>query len=77
MTQQTAIADSDTAIQSEKTTETLLTPVQVAAFLQVKLPRVYEAVKARRLRAVRIGRQLRFRRQDVDAFVDRNVTARW
>jgi len=52
----------------------LLTPVRVADFLQVKLRRVYDLVKARRLRAIRVGQQLRFRLRDVDAFVKRNAT---
>ena len=52
----------------------LLTPVQVADLLQVKLRRVYDLVQARRLRAVRVGQQLRFRPQDVDAFLERNAT---
>jgi len=55
--------------------ERLLTPVQVADFLQVKLRRVYDLVGARRLRAVRVGQQLRFRPQDVEAYVERNVTS--
>ncbi len=54
----------------------LLTPTEVASFLQVKLPRVYELVKAKRLRAVKIGRQLRFRPRDLEAFLERNATGR-
>lgn len=55
----------------------LLTPTEVANLLQVKLPRIYELVKARRLRAVRIGRQLRFRSEDLEAFLERSTTGRW
>jgi excisionase family DNA binding protein len=55
----------------------LLTPTDVASFLQVKLPRVYELVRARRLRALRIGRQLRFRPEDLEAFLERSTTGRW
>ncbi len=44
---------------------TLLTPVQVAGILQVKIPRIYELVQARRIRAIRVGRQLRFRLPDL------------
>ncbi len=54
----------------------LLTPVQVADFLQVRLRRVYDQVKAGHLRAVRVGQQLRFRLQDVEAYVERNATDR-
>ena len=56
--------------------ERLLTPQQLADILQVKLPRVYEAVKDRRLRAVKVGRLLRFRPQDLQAFLDRYMSAR-
>jgi excisionase family DNA binding protein len=55
----------------------LLTPPQVSNMLQVKLARIYELVKARRMRAVKVGRQLRFRLQDVEAFLDRSTTDRW
>ncbi len=55
----------------------LLTPLEVASFLQVKLPRVYELVRARRLRAYRIGRQLRFRIEDLEALLERSATGRW
>lgn len=55
----------------------LLTPPEVAGFLQVKLPRIYELVKRRQLRAVRVGRQLRFRLADLEAFLERSATGRW
>lgn len=48
----------------------LLTPPEVADLLRVKIPRVYEAVKDRRLRAIKVGRLLRFRPQDVNAFLE-------
>jgi excisionase family DNA binding protein len=54
----------------------LLTPTEVAAILSVKLPRVYEAVKARRLRAVRVGRLLRFRLPDIELFLERYTTGK-
>lgn len=54
----------------------LLTPAQVSEFLQVKIPRVYELVAAKRLRAVRVGRQLRLRLQDIETFLERSTTAR-
>ncbi len=56
---------------------TLLTPVQVAGMLQVKIPRIYELVRARRMRAIRVGRQLRFRLPDLEAFLERSTTDRW
>jgi len=66
-----SIAQSSAALQC------LLTPLQVADLLQVKLQRIYELVKARRIRAVRVGRQLRFRPQDVNAFLEKSATDRW
>ncbi len=54
----------------------LLTPQQVCEMLQIKPPRIYEMVKDRRLKAVKVGRLLRFRPQDVEAFIERSTTAR-
>jgi len=54
--------------------ERLLTVEEVAAFLNVKIARVYEAVRDRRLRARRVGRLLRFSRRDVEEFLDRGTT---
>ena len=54
----------------------LLTLPQVAELLQVKPPRIYEMVADRRLRAVKVGRLLRFRPQDVEAYIDRQATTR-
>ncbi len=53
----------------------LLTVQEVAAYLQVKAARVYEAVKERRLRAVKVGRLLRFRPRDVETFLDRHTVS--
>ena len=63
--------------QSSAVLQCLLTPLQVADVLQVKLQRIYELVKAKRMRAVRIGRQLRFRMEDVQAFLERSATDKW
>jgi excisionase family DNA binding protein len=54
----------------------LLTLPQVAELLQLKPPRIYAMVRDRRLKAVRMGRLLRFRPQDVEALIDRQATAR-
>ena len=53
----------------------LLTPPQLCEFLQIKLDRLYELVWTRRLRAVRVGRQLRFRPRDIEAFLERSTIA--
>jgi len=54
----------------------LLTPQQVCDILQIKRPRLYECVKDRRLPAVKVGRLLRFRLRDVEAFIERSATTR-
>ncbi len=54
----------------------LLTPAEVAETLQVKLPRIYEAVHDRRLPAIKVGRLLRFRPQDLETFLERSTTVR-
>jgi len=63
--------------RSSAVLQCLLTPLQVANVLQVKLQRIYELVKAKRVRAVRVGRQLRFRMQDVQTFLERSATDKW
>lgn len=57
--------------------EELLTTDQVAQYLKIKLPRVYELVAARKLKAYRVGRQLRFRRRDIEEFLEGHTTLRW
>lgn len=56
--------------------DSLLTTRDTAQYLAVKLPRIYDLVRSGKLRAVRVGRQLRFKRQDIDDFVNRNGTQR-
>jgi excisionase family DNA binding protein len=50
--------------------ETFLTTDEVLEYLQVNLRTVYRLIKAGRLPAVRVGRQWRFRRSDIDAWLD-------
>jgi len=57
--------------------EELLRTDEVAQYLKVKLPRVYELVAARKLKAYRVGRQLRFRRRDIEEFLEDRTTLRW
>lgn len=52
------------------TDERLLTVEDVCAYLGVSKDFVYDQVRDAQLRASRIARQLRFRRADVDAFVE-------
>jgi excisionase family DNA binding protein len=53
------------------TGETFLTTDEVLAYLQVNLRTVYRLIKAGKLPAVRVGRQWRFRRTDIDAWLER------
>ena len=52
------------------TDETFLTTEEVLEYLQVNLRTVYRLVKAGKLPAVRVGRQWRFRRSDIDAWLE-------
>lgn len=47
--------------------ETFLTTEEVLEYLQVNLRTVYRLIKAGKLPAVRVGRQWRFRKSDIDA----------
>jgi excisionase family DNA binding protein len=52
------------------TDERLLTVEDVCVYLGVSKDFVYDQVRDAHLRASRIARQLRFRRSDVEAFVE-------
>jgi excisionase family DNA binding protein len=51
--------------------ETFLTTEEVLEYLQVNLRTVYRLIKAGKLPAHRVGRQWRFRRGDIDAWLER------
>ena len=55
--------------------EAFLTTDEVLAYLQVNLRTVYRLIDAGQLPAVRVGRQWRFRRKDIDAWLDQRQPA--
>ena len=50
--------------------DTFLTTEEVLDYLQVNLRTVYRLIKAGKIPAVRVGRQWRFRRADLDAWLE-------
>jgi excisionase family DNA binding protein len=52
--------------------ETFLTTEEVLEYLQVNLRTVYRLIKAGKIPAVRVGRQWRFRKRDIDAWLAGN-----
>lgn len=50
--------------------DTFLTTEEVLAYLHVNLRTVYRLIKAGKIPAVRVGRQWRFRKRDIDAWLD-------
>ena len=50
--------------------ETFLTTEEVLEYLQVNLRTIYRLIKAGKIPAVRVGRQWRFRKSDIDAWLD-------
>jgi excisionase family DNA binding protein len=50
--------------------EVFLTTEEVLEYLQVNLRTVYRLFKAGKIPAVRVGRQWRFRKRDIDAWLD-------
>lgn len=50
--------------------DTFLTTERVLEYLQVNLRTVYRLIKAGKIPAVRVGRQWRFRKRDIDAWLD-------
>lgn len=53
------------------TEEAFLTTEEVLEYLQVNLRTVYRLIKAGKIPAVRVGRQWRFRKSDIDAWLER------
>ena len=50
--------------------EAFLTTDEVLEYLQVNLRTVYRLIKAGKIPAVRVGRQWRFRKADIDAWLE-------
>src|ERR1044072_3612326 len=50
--------------------ETVLTTEEVLEYLQVNLRTVYRLIKAGKIPAVRVGRQWRFRKRDIDSWLE-------
>src|SRR5687768_10571914 len=50
--------------------EVFLTTEEVLEYLQVNLRTIYRLIKAGKIPAVRVGRQWRFRKGDIDAWLD-------
>lgn len=55
--------------------ETFLTTEEVLEYLQVNLRTVYRLIKAGKIPAVRVGRQWRFRKSDIDTWLDNQRSA--
>src|SRR5687767_15544905 len=56
------------------TDEVFLTTEEVLEYLQVNLRTVYRLIKAGKIPAVRVGRQWRFRKRDIDTWLDTQRT---
>jgi excisionase family DNA binding protein len=50
--------------------ESFLTTEEVLEYLQVNLRTIYRLIKAGKIPAVRVGRQWRFRKRDIDAWLE-------
>jgi excisionase family DNA binding protein len=50
--------------------DTFMTTEEVLEYLQVNLRTVYRLIKAGKIPAVRVGRQWRFRKRDIDAWLE-------
>ena len=54
--------------------EGFLTTEEVLRYLQVNLRTVYRLIKAGKIPAVRVGRQWRFRKRDIDGWLENQRT---
>jgi len=62
-------------MSSEEPYTAFLTTAEVLGCLKVNPRTIYRLIKTGELPAVRIGRQWRFRRADLDEWIDRQRTA--
>lgn len=58
------------------TEDVFLTTEEVLEYLQVNLRTIYRLIKAGKIPAVRVGRQWRFRKRDIDTWLDAQRVAR-
>ena len=63
-------------VLNRTTDDVFLTTEEVLEYLQVNLRTVYRLIKAGKIPAVRVGRQWRFRKRDIDAWLDNQRVAR-
>ena len=61
-------------IPDQPKNEVFLTTEEVLEYLQINLRTVYRLIKAGKIPAVRVGRQWRFRKRDIDAWLDSQGT---
>lgn len=59
---------------SQQAIRDVMTPEQVADYLQLATETVYRLIRQRKLAATRIGRAYRIPRQDVESFIVANST---
>jgi excisionase family DNA binding protein len=67
---QTSVTPGTTQTENPETLDRLLSPVEVAAVLGVRVSRVYELIRQHRLPTVHVGRYLRVRRSDLRTWID-------
>lgn len=66
-----------TATTSPPIAPAVLTTKQAAAYLGVSLPTLFRLLRADKLPHLRLGRVIRFRPEDLDAFLAARVTTEW
>jgi len=54
-----------------------LTTKEAAAYLSISLPTLFRLTRAGDLPHLRIGRTIRYRREDLDAFLEARATTKW
>ncbi len=52
--------------------DSLISPVELQAWLNCGRTKVYELLQAEEIRSYRVGRLVRVRREDVEQFLERN-----
>src|SRR6266851_1385617 len=67
---QTTVTPSTSQTEQPEALDRLLSAVEVATVLGVRVPRVYEIIRQHRLPTVRVGKYLRVRPSDLRTWID-------
>lgn len=57
----------------DSTTDNLITPDELADFLQISKATIYRLIDGRKIPFCKIGGSLRFRKSDIDGYIEKSI----